>query len=238
MGTDDQAAAQDHQLPLAVQLRDDATLDNFLPGPGNEPVLAALGDLLAGHGELAILLHGATGSGKSHLLQACCHQARVPSLYLPLSALRDYPPAEVLEGIDGMGLLCLDDLHAVLGDAVWERAVFNLYNRARETGQKLLMAAVAAPRQLPVQLPDLRSRLSWAVVFQLLTADDGQRAAILQFRARRRGMDMPSDVARFIVSRAPRGMDDLLERLALLDRASLAQQRPLSIPFVKKTLQL
>lgn len=224
------------QIPLPVQLRDDATMDNFLPGAGDEAVLAALGDMLAGRGEQVILLHGAPGTGKSHLLQACCHSAGGYGLYLPLGELANYPADQVLQGIDGMPLVCLDDLQAVLGNAAWETALFNLYNRARETGQALLLAANAPPRGLPVGLADLQSRLSWAVVFQLAAIDDERRSAILQFRARRRGLTLPADVAGYIVSRAPRGMDSLLADLEALDRASLAQQRHLSIPFVRQTL--
>jgi DnaA family protein len=227
---------QHHQLALPVHLRDDATMDNFLPVAGSEAAVAALGDLLAGRGERVILLHGASGSGKSHLLQACCHSAGERALYLPLGELAGYPADRVLEGIDVMQLLCLDDLQAILGKADWETALFNLYNRARESGQALLLAANAAPRQLPVTLADLQSRLSWAVVFHLTAIDDERRCAILQFRARRRGLTLPADVAGYIVSRAPRSMDALLANLELLDRASLAQQRHLSIPFVKQTL--
>ena len=32
-------------------------------------------------------------------------------------------------------------LQVVLGDAQWERALFNLYNRARDSGQALLLSA-------------------------------------------------------------------------------------------------
>jgi DnaA family protein len=227
---------QHRQLTLPVHLRDDATMDNFLPPAGSEAALAALGELVAGRGEQVIFLHGASGSGKSHLLQACCHSAGEHALYLPLGELADFPADQVLEGVDAIQLLCLDDLQAIPGKADWETALFNLYNRARESGQSLVLAANAPPRQLPVALADLQSRLSWAVVFQLPAIDDDRRCAVLQFRARRRGLTLPADVAGYIVSRAPRSMDALLDSLELLDRASLAQQRHLSIPFVKQTL--
>ncbi len=166
---------QQHQLTLPVYLRDDATMDNFLPVAGSEAARAALGELLGGGGERIILLHGPSGSGKSHLLQACCHSAGEHALYLPLGELASYPADQVLEGIDAMQLLCLDDLQAILGKADWETALFNLYNRARESGQSLILAANAPPRQLPVALADLQSRLSWAVVFQLPAIDDDRR---------------------------------------------------------------
>ena len=98
------------------------------------------------------------------------------------------------------------------------------------------MSGDAAPRALVVNLPDLRSRLSWAVVYQLVAGDDEEKSAILQFRAMRRGLSLAPGVASYIVSRAPRAMEQLLAVLDQLDEASLAEQRALSIPFVKQAL--
>ena len=229
-------STRQHQLTLAVQLRDEATLENFLAAPAVQPLLSALRGLIAPAGENMIFLHGAHGSGKSHLLQACCHLAGAGALYLPLAELVQYPPDEVLQGVEALDLVCLDDVHSVLGNDSWELALFNLYNRALQQNCKLLIAANAAPRALAVDLADLRSRLSWGVVFQLASADDEAKAAILQFRASRRGLSLSAEVASYIVSRAPRAMGQLLKLLDTLDQASLAEQRSLSIPFVKQAL--
>lgn len=225
------------QLILPVNLRDDATLDNFLPRPGMETLLRALRQLDDG-GEALLYLHGGQGSGKSHLLQACCHRAAGSALYLPLAELAGYSPAEVLAGVHDMGLVCLDDLDAVAGDEAWELALFELYNRARESGAQLLVAAASAPRVIALQLEDLRSRLSWGTVYHLPPCDDEQKKAILRYRADRRGLILPQEVANYLVSRAPRGLDPLLALLEKLDRASLEQHRALSIPFVKQILDL
>ncbi len=228
--------ARPHQLPLEVQLRDDATLDNFLAVPAVQPLIAALAQQMTPAGEAMIFLYGPPGAGKSHLLQASCHAAGAGALYLPLAELRHYTADEVLQGMEALDLVCLDDVHAVLGDASWELALFNLYNRAREQNCRLLVAGNAAPRALTVDLPDLRSRLSWGIVYQLAQADDEVKAAILQFRASRRGLLLSAEVASYIVNRAPRAMEQLLVLLDTLDKTSLAEQRALSIPFVKRTL--
>lgn len=226
------------QMSLPVLLRDEATLENFLPARDDPGLLGALGQLLQAGGEQAVFLYGAVGSGKSHLLQACCHRAGVGAMYLPLATLGEYAPDEVLSGAADLPLVCLDDLQRVLGDVAWERALFNLFNESRARGHTLLLAADAAPRKLAVNLPDLQSRLTWAVVYQLDTPDDERRCDILQFRARQRGLVLSREVADFLVHRAPRSMDSLLELLDTLDRASLAQKRALSIPFVKQVLGL
>jgi DnaA family protein len=99
-----------------------------------------------------------------------------------------------------------------------------------------VVAGDAAPRALTVELDDLRSRLSGGIVYQLADAGDDDKASILQFRAVRRGLSLSAEVANFIVTRAPREMEHLLEVLDKLDNASLSQKRALSIPFVKQAL--
>lgn len=230
------SGCQQRQLPLPVQLRDEATVDNFLAIGTSQALLAAVQEQLSPDGEPVIYLYGPAGTGKSHLLQACCHLAQSRALYLPLQELAVYGPDEVLQGVDSLDLVCLDDINAVLGNNGWEMALFNLYNRARQQGCKLLVAGDAAPRALTVNLADLRSRLGWGPVYQLVPANDEAKEAILRFRATRRGLSLSPEVTAYIINRAPRDLDGLLALLDTLDKASLVEQRALSIPFVKHTL--
>lgn len=227
--------ARQHQLPLEIHLRDDATMENFLSSPKVEPLVSSLRDQLAPDGEPLVYLYGPPGTGKSHLLQASCH-AGAETLYLPLQELGRFPAEEVLQGVDRLARVCIDDIHAVLGDAHWERALFNLVNSARQGVCRLVIAGNAAPRALAVELADLRSRLSGGIVYQLAQSDDEDKAAILRFRAARRGLNLSEVVASYIVSRAPRAMEQLLEVLDRLDKVSLVEQRALSIPFVKEAM--
>lgn len=224
------------QLALPVRLRDEATMDNFFATQAMRPLLGALCSQAKGDAEAIIYLHGPHGCGKSHLLQASCHLAGAGAQYLPLADLVEYAPAEVLQGMDTLQLVCLDDIHRVLGRADWELALFNFYNCARHNGCSLLVSADAAPRALVLELEDLRSRLSWGSVFQLFPASDEDKAAILRFRGARRGLALGAEVANYIVSRSVRDMDALLELLDRLDTASLVEKRPLSIPFAKRVL--
>jgi DnaA family protein len=225
------------QLTLNVQLRDDATLENFLAPEMAQAALSAVGDQLSSGGEPLIYLHGSPDTGKSHLLQAACHHAGTkPAMYLPLSDLAAYPPDQVLQAVETMALVALDDIHAVMGNAAWEEALFHLFNRARESNCRLLVSAQSSPRSLHMDLADLRSRLSWGCVFQLHPLDDTDRQSILRFRAQKRGLDLPVEVASYISNRGPRTLVDLLDLLGQLDNASLVEKRALSIPFVKKAL--
>lgn len=225
------------QLPLELQLRDDATFDNFYVAD-NGLLINCLQQQLAG-GERFIYVYGGQGSGRSHLLQAACHQADsagLTSVYLPLAELQEYQPAELMEGLEQLSLVCIDDVDAVLGQAEWEQQLFHLFNRLKDQQVCLLVSGTTSVRELPVQLADLSSRLSWGMLFHIASFNDAQHLAFIQFKAQRRGLVLSEDVAQFIFHRCQRDTQALLKVLDTLDQASLEQKRRLTVPFVKSIM--
>ncbi len=222
------------QLPLAYAWRDGLSFDNFC-GAENAAVVQSLQHGADGSGDQFIYLWGAPGVGKSHLLQAACQRAAQRGravAYLPLVEFVDMP-VEALEGLEGLALVCLDDVQAVAGVTHWEEALFHLYNRLRDSGAVLLAAGDASPAGLAIELPDLRSRLGWGPVFRVQEPQEDEKIHALQARAKARGFDLPDEVARYLIRRSPRDMTSLFALLDRLDQASLAQQRRLTIPFVR-----
>ena len=234
------SGGQPMQLPLGIKLRDEATFDNYYGGPNGALVAALqeLADPARTPEERCVYLWGAAGSGRSHLLQAACHrmaEAGALAMYLPLSELMDHG-AQLLDGMEEVDLLCLDDLEVLAGHAEWEEALFHVYNRIQQREGRLLMAATATPRVAGYQLPDLVSRLGWGLVFQLQALDDEGKQQMLKMRAEQRGLQLPDEVARYILSRGARGMGELFAALEQLDQASLQAQHRLTIPFVKRVM--
>jgi DnaA-homolog protein len=225
-----------HQLSLEVRLRDDATFSNYLAPTPVMPLVDMLQAQNSPGGESLVFICGASGTGKSHLLQSCCQENQGRALYLPLAELREYAPEEVLNGVESLDRVCFDDVQVIAQDQGWELALFSMINRARESGCRMVFAADAAPRALNIELADLQSRLGWGAVFELPRLADADKMAILRFRAQQRGLPLTEATAAFIVNRAPRAMQDLLSLLEQLDKASLRHQRSLSIPFVKEAL--
>lgn len=230
------------QLPLGVSLRDDATFDNFYLSEAdpNLQAVTLLRTFASGDNpEPVIYLWGEAGSGVSHLLQSVCQNAEASGRsfqYLPLTDLLSVDPAVILDGLEQLELLCIDDLHLLEGHPHWQTALFHLYNRVKDSGGQLLLGARKSPRGLDLDLADLQSRLQWALVFQLQPMSDTDKLAALRRRSRLRGFDLPEDVAQYILHRAPRDTRALFLYLEKLDRASLMEQRKITIPFVKQVL--
>ncbi len=225
------------QLPLALRWPRRQRFEHFHPG-ANAVAVSALQRLASEPAAPWIYLHGASGSGRSHLLLAACQAASAAgrrAQYLPLASMSDH--AAALRGVAGSELLALDDLGAIAGHCEAEHALFDLYNRARAEGSALLFAADAPPSQLGLQLPDLRSRLGACTQFALKPLDDDERRAVLKAQAASRGIELDDSVLDWLFARHARDLGALLDLLDKLDQASLAAQRRITIPFLRGVLR-
>jgi DnaA family protein len=226
------------QLPLELSLRPPATLGSFVPGD-NGQALNVLGALADGRGETLVFLHGPSGSGKTHLLAGTCGRAMARGArcaYVPLAEAASLSP-ELLTDLDGLDVVCIDDIDAIAGERAWEEALFRLFNTLREAAGRLVVSAGCPPGALQISLADLRSRLGWGLTLGLRPLQDDALAEALRHAASARGLRLDAEVARYILERCPRHLPTLLRLLEDLDRASLAAQRALTIPFVKSRLQ-
>lgn len=226
------------QLPLPVGLRDDNSFDSFLPAVNGEALFAVRG--LASGRESFVYLHGEQGSGRTHLIEAVVEarsQMGEAVVYVALAGA-SRPAPEILEGVgSSAALVCLDDVDMIAGDRRWEEALFHLFNEIRARGACLLVTARAAPAAVGWHLADLGSRMSSGLIVRMAALDDDDRLAVLTFRASRRGLDLPPETGRYLLTRASRRLDDLVALLGRLDQAALvAHQRRLTVPFVRQLL--
>jgi DnaA family protein len=225
------------QLPLALRWPRRQRFEHFHAG-ANAAALAAVQALALQPDAPWVYLHGASGSGRSHLLMAACQAASAAGRrvqYLPLASLAD--PAAAIRGVAGSGVLALDDLQAIAGNREAEHALFDLYNQARAEGTALLFAADATTTQLALGLPDLRSRLGACTQFALKALDDAERREVLKEQAALRGIQLDEVVLDWLFARYARDLGALLDLLDKLDHASLAAQRRITVPFLRDFLR-
>jgi len=228
------------QMALQISLEDSATFENFFVVDSNKQVVDYLVTDSSSRLDQFVFLWGANGAGCSHLLQAICHNfdaREATSFYLPLAQFRDYSP-EIFEGLESFPLVCLDDLQAIAGHRDWELGLFSLFNRLRESGTRLLVAARCSPRELQVALPDLLSRLQSGIVFQVHGLNDEGKRKALQLRATLRGIALSDQVISYVLQRNDRSMQSLFELLERLDQFSLQSQRRITVPLLRELMDI
>lgn len=224
------------QLLLNIKLNDQSHFENFY---FTENALAVHTLKHFSHmQESFIYLCGKKGVGKTHLLQACCHEYQLkscPIIYVPLKQHSTFSP-DILKGLDHVDLVCLDDVDAILTQPAWEEALFHCYNTLQQSEKKLIISAGILPKHLSCILPDLKSRYMQGLILSLQELTDTEKFIAVHMRIKNRGLIVNDDVITFLMNHYPRNLKALFHALDQLEEASLRQQRRLTIPFIKRWL--
>lgn len=224
------------QIPLQLQPPREDRLEDFVPG-NNQVAIDAIRSL-SGSTSGSLFIYGPPSSGKSHLLSAACTAARSQgrqAWYIGLSRMKPGSSA-ALQGLKG--LVCFDDLHAVVGNGQWEEALFHCFNQALDDGGQIVVSSRQSMSALEFSLPDLASRVAWGTTIRLEPLSEDDRCRVLRNRARQLEVELPDEVLRFLIRRLERDLDSLLGALETLCRAALANKRRLTVPFAREVLQL
>lgn len=194
------------QLLLDIKPAANPTLQNFVVGR-NAEALASLHAAVNAKNPSFIYVWGESGSGKSHLLQAC----------------------------KTAGAVVVDDVH--LFDNGAQIDLFNQYNQLKEEGEFMITAGLHAPTQMGLR-DDLATRLAWGLVYQLHPLNDLEKATALKQHAFERGMKLPDEVVDYCLRYLRRDLPTLMATLDALDEWSLTMQKPITVPMLRKLLQL
>ena len=214
------------QLLLDISPDSQPTFNNFVVGHNLELLSALRREPACGGGERSFYLWGESGSGKSHLLQACISAA--------LAAQRNAVYACGAVPSRSADLVALDDVEQ-LDDAA-QIKLFDLYNRMHEDGGTLLVSGTQSPLHLRLR-DDLRTRLGWGLVYQVHSLSDAEKAQALAQHAQSRGFALPQEVTQYLLRHGRRDLPSLMAVLDALDEHSLRLHRAPSVPLLKEILQ-
>lgn len=188
--------------------------------------------------EPQVFIWGAANTGKTHLLQAVCHRAAQQqrrSIYIPLAKLPLHDPS-ILHGFEAMDIVCVDDVQLLAENEEWEQVLFNFINSMRAQNTAIVISSTQNPTQNIFRLPDLNSRAVWGPVYKLSALSDEQLEPALLLHAKSRGIELTEEVRKYLFTHCKRDAATLLNILAILDHASLQEQRKVTVPFLKKIL--
>jgi DnaA-homolog protein len=227
------------QLPLAIRWPAYQRFDSFLIEAG-DPALDMLRSAATAPAANWIYLNGAVASGKTHLLIAACAVAGEYGRSAQYISLRNMPArsdiGSTIRELGGNDLLAIDDVDAIAGNRGAEHALFDLYNSCKVEKCTLLFAAAQAPAQIGVDLPDLVSRLAACTQIVLKPLDEAGRRSVLAQRAQARGLTFDEAVLDWLFAHHARDLRSLTELFERVDKAALAAQRRITVPFLRNLL--
>jgi chromosomal replication initiation ATPase DnaA len=174
----------------------------------------------------AAVIAGAKGSGKTHL--ANVWRARADAKTFDAAHIT----RESVPSVAASGAILIEDIQNV-GD---EAALFHLLNLVREQKLQILLTTETAPGDLPITLPDFRSRLKALPLATIEPPDDALLRAVLVKLFSDRQLTVEPHLVDYVIVRMERSMLAAERFVAAADRRALVLQRRVTRAIAAATL--
>ena len=177
----------------------DYTFDEFVRGPSNSFALAAAMGVVKNPGKSGfnpLFIHGGTGLGKTHLMQAIGNELRKinPSLAICYLSAEDFLNEyvnymknsslnEFRNKYRSVDVLLLDDVQFFQRGKDIQEEFFNTFNALQQAHKQIVMTSDVAPKNLPAIEARLISRFEGGIVQEIESPSYETRLAILKKKA-------------------------------------------------------
>jgi chromosomal replication initiator protein len=237
----------DQPLPL----NPDYIFENFVTGPCNRLSHAASLAVADQPGQAynPLFIHGGVGLGKTHLLQAISQKvleknpdARI--LYLSCDSFINQFILAVETGemhqfrhrYRLVDLLVIDDIHFLAGHDRTQEEFFHTFNTLYQQHKQIILSADCSPSEIPELEERLISRFNWGLVARIEKPCYETRIAILQKKARMRGLTLPEDVVCYVASRVENNTRELEGAITKIQGMAMLQEGRIDIDLAKAAL--
>ena len=242
------------QNPGQQPLNDRYTFDTFVIGKSNELAAAAAHAVAESPGKTynPLFIYGATGLGKTHLMQAVAHAVvqRNPEtriLYLGAEQFMN----EVIEGIgkgtmeqfrrryrNGVDLLLVDDVHFIQKGVQTQEEFFHTFNALYDAKKQVVLTSDRPPKELQGLEARLVTRFEWGMVADVGHPDLEHRIAILRKKQEQDHLEttIPDDVLRFIAEHVRSNVRELEGCIIKLLLFASLRHREVSVDLAREAL--
>ena len=221
-----------NQLGLPISLNSSMLLDNFV---SNKELIRSIRQVFLDQKSSEIYFYGASGNGKTHILQGAVLESLANDKNAVFVDCADLIPDHLAEFIDQISLISFDNVHLLSNKN--EEIFFDLFNRSRQSQVNILVSGNTLPADLNI-MKDIKTRLSLATVFKLEELNDESTMIVIDKQMSDRNLSIDPKVYEYLFKNFSRDLRLLLSTMDDLDKASLQTKKPISIPFVRKFLNL
>ncbi len=229
------------------------TFDNFVIGPSNRHAhayaLAAAESPAKSYNPLFI--YGATGLGKTHLIQAACHHiihktnGTAKIYYIPserftnelINAIQHKTTQNFRQKYRNVDVLVIDDAHFIAGKESTQEEFFHTFNTLYDAHKQIILSSDRPPKEITDLQERLISRFGWGLTTDIQPPDLETRVAILKKKVEREPVSVSDDVIFFIAQLIKSNIRDLEGALVRTIAYSLLEEKPITLDSTKEVLK-
>ena len=241
----------DPAAPTPLVLDPRYTFENFILGPSNQIAYAAARAVADNPSRSTnpLFIYGSVGLGKTHLLQAICHEllrrhAGYRIVYLScetftnqfVSALQRNRVDAFRERYRTADMLVIDDIHFLAGKERTAEEFFHTFNALHQHGRQIVISSDAPPADIPTLTDRMITRFKWGLVERLERPETETRMAILRHKADSAGLALPGDVVEYIAANVRDSVREIEGALASVRSRSELEKRPVDLALARAAL--
>lgn len=160
-----------------------------------------------------LFLFGATGVGKTHLIQAIGIRIKEEHpqwrvLYVTArlfqsqytTAVRNGKVDDFINFYQSIDVLIMDDLQDLIGKTSTQNTFYHIFNHLQQNRRQIIMSSDRKPSEMEGIEDRMLSRFKWRMVVELEKPDLALRRNVLALKSRQDGVVLPPDVMEFIAS--------------------------------------
>jgi len=230
------------------------TFENFVVGPANRHAHAysqAVADS-PGKAYNPLFIYGGVGLGKTHLIQAICHQIKNNNKVAPLKicymtserftnelieAIQHHSTSAFRQKYRNTDVLAIDDIHFIAGKESTQEEFFHTFNTLYDAHKQIIISSDRPPKEIASLQDRLVSRFSWGLTTDIQPPDFETRVAILKKKVEREPVSIPDEVIHFIAQLIKTNIRELEGALIRIIAYSLLEEKAITLELAKETLK-
>ena len=244
---------RDNSIILSL-LSDRYTFEHFVIGRSNELAAAAATAVSNAPGKTynPLFIYGATGLGKTHLMQAIAHeilhrnpQTRVTYITTEqftndvITSIAKRAMPDFRRRYRETDLLLVDDVHFLGGKETTQEEFFHTFNAVYEAGRQIVLTSDRPPSEIPRLEARLVSRFEWGMVADVTQPDLEHRIAILREKAQADHLEhtIPDDVLHFVAGHVLANVRELEGSIIKLLAFASLKHRVITVDLAREALR-
>jgi chromosomal replication initiator protein len=197
-----------------------------------------------------LVVYGNAGLGKTHLVHAIGNQVKknFPNktvLYVSAEKFinqfiehsRNNEVNDFINFYQLIDVLIIDDIQFFAPAIKSQDAFFAIFNHLHQNGKQLILTSDKPPKDLEGVQERLLSRFRWGLSADLQAPDFETRMAILEYKMRKEGLELPLEVVKYLAYNVQNNIREMEGALVSLFAHSTLVKREIDLELTKKVLR-